>query len=425
MRNLIGLIPLAAISALFFAGPVSAQDYRLQPGDILQFSILGANPVNQRLTVDLGGQVNVPVGGSFEAAGRTIEDLRQSVVDRLKSGSFPLGTDESGGAIWATIFPEAVVLDIAEYRPIFLSGDVLTPGAQAFRPGTTVRQAISVAGGASPFRSRLDPSLELLGAEDQQRTLMARETSFRLELARLEAELAGADAPAFDAVPDNGLDRAGREALQSNEQETFETRERDFVERRNTISEGIRTIERRSELLAESQRNLEEENRLYREELERVQGLYSQGLVQVGRLNEAQRLVFLVASRALDTSAEITRLERELFEMRRSYEEAATDRRIQNLESQKQASLSLLTTQAELARLRQRLEFFQPRGVEPTVEIVRAGEAGNVQAGLDTPLLPGDTVVVRLNDVPEAQGVGRQVSIPSGTDRAAPTVVSR
>lgn len=425
MRNLIGLIPLAAISALFFAGPVSAQDYRLQPGDILQFSILGANSVNQRLTVDLGGQVNVPVGGSFEAAGRTIEDLRQSVVDRLKSGSFPLGTDESGGAIWATIFPEVVVLDIAEYRPIFLSGDVLTPGAQAFRPGTTVRQAISVAGGASPFRSRLDPSLELLGAEDKQRTLMARETSFRLELARLEAELAGADAPAFDAVLNNGLDRAGHEALQSNEQETFETRERDFVERRNTISDGIRTIERRSELLAESQKNLENENQLYREELERVQGLYSQGLVRVGRLNEAQRLLFLVASRALDTSAEISRLERELFEMRRSYEEAATDRRMQNLESQKQAFLSLLTTQSELARLRQRLEFLQPRGVEPTVEIVRAGEAGNVQAGLDTLLMPGDTVVVRLNDVPEAQGIGRQVSIPSGADRVASTVVSR
>lgn len=415
MRNLGRMICLAGMGAALLAAPAVAQEYRLQPGDILDFAVLGANPITQRLSVDLAGQINVPVGGRFDAAGRTIEELQGEVVDRLKAGSFPLGTDENGRTVWDAIFPEAIVLDIAEYRPVYLSGDVLTPGAQPFRAGTSVRQAISVAGGASPFRTRQDPALELLGAQEQQRTLLARETAVRLELARLDAELAGAESPSFDTVEENGLEAGEREELVANERATFDTRKRDLEEHRNTIAEGIRTIETRRELLSESQSNLEEENRLYREELDRVQGLYTQGLVQVGRLNEAQRLLFLVASRALDTSAEIARLERELVEMRRSYEQAATTRRITNLADQKEASLTLLSTQAELERLRQRLEFFQPRDVEPTVEIVResGGEAQTLAATLDTRLLPGDTVVVRLNDAPPPAAPGeRQAAIP-------------
>ncbi|WP_416357053.1 polysaccharide biosynthesis/export family protein [Aureimonas phyllosphaerae] len=421
MRHLKRLFPLAGFVALLFAGPAFAEDYRLQPGDVLQFSILSANPISERLVIDLGGQINVPVGGRFEAGGLTLEELRQAVVGRLKVGSFPIGRDENGRAVWDAVFPEAIVLDIAEYRPVFMSGDILTPGAQPFRPGMTVRQAISVAGGASPFRTRQDPSLELLGAKEQELALLARETSLRFQAARIEAELAEAEAPAFDAVPDNGLDAGKRAALRQSEQDLFDTRRQDFTEHRNTISQGILTIEKRSELLAESQKNLEEENRSYHEELERVEALFSKGLVQVGRLNDAQRLVFLVASRALDTSAEVARLDRELVEMRRSYEEASTDRRMQNLANQKQASLDLLSTQAELERLRQRLQFFQPRDSEPTVELVRGETQGVVAATLDTAVMPGDTVVVRLNDVPAASGAAREASAPAEAKTASNT----
>ncbi|WAJ29176.1 polysaccharide biosynthesis/export family protein [Antarcticirhabdus aurantiaca] len=399
---MIRLTAVLGLGVALFAASAQAQEYRLQPGDVLNFVVLGANRIDQRIAVDLDGQISVPVGGRFEAAGRTVAELQAEVAEKLKSGSFPIGADQNGRTVWDVIPPEAIVLDIAEYRPIYVSGDILTPGSQPFRSGTSVRQAIAVAGGASPFRTRQDPALELLGSEEQRRALLAQETGIELQIERLNAELKDGGVPAFESVRDNGLDPAQRDELLRNEQELFSTRQRDLDERRATIRQGIETIETRRDLLTESNENLQKETRLYQEELKRVEGLYAKGLVQVGRLNEAQRSVFLVASRSLDVSAELARLDRELVEMRSSLEEATTQRRSESLAQLKAASLELVATRAQIERLSQRLQYFSPRETEPTVEIMRdgGGRSERVAATLDTTLLPGDTVVVRLNDAP-------------------------
>ena len=62
------------------------------------------------------------------------------------------------------IAPDAVLVTIAEYRPVYVNGDVTKPGEQTFRPGMTVRQAVALAGGYE-----ITPA-DLRGALERQRT---------------------------------------------------------------------------------------------------------------------------------------------------------------------------------------------------------------------------------------------------------------
>src|SRR5262249_38734677 len=57
--------------------------------------------------------------------------------------------------------PDEILVSIAEYRPVYVNGDVAKPGPQPYRPGLTVRQAIASAGGFDVMRVRAkDPFLE-------------------------------------------------------------------------------------------------------------------------------------------------------------------------------------------------------------------------------------------------------------------------
>ena len=50
--------------------------------------------------------------------------------------------------------PGDVTTAIVEYRPIYVSGDVLNPGQYAYRPQMTARHAIALSGGPSTVRGR-------------------------------------------------------------------------------------------------------------------------------------------------------------------------------------------------------------------------------------------------------------------------------
>lgn len=402
MLHLRDLPILLGVGLLIVTSPAHAEAYRIQSGDVLNFAILGANNIDQRITVDLDGQVRVPVGGSFKAAGLTVEELHEEIVSKLKSGSFPLGTDANGRTVWDAIFPQAITLNIAEYRPVFVSGDVLNPGMQPFRSGTTVRQVLAVAGGASPFRSQQDPTLELLGSAEQYRSLLAQQIGVQLTTERVRAELASEPEPTFSNIPDNGLAASERTELEQTERATFEARTRDLSQEQATINQGIQSIEVRRGLLIKSQANLEGETKIYEDELKRSEGLYAKGLVQVSRLNDARRALFLVSTRSLDTSAEVARLERELVEMRQSLEKSVSDQKAENLKAMKTATLELASVKASLERLSQRMKFLSPRDQLPTIKIVRTenGSAATIAAALDMPVRPGDTLLVKLNDTP-------------------------
>ena len=56
---------------------------------------------------------------------------------------------------------DEVTTVIAEYRPIYVNGDVSKPGEYPYRPSITARQLVAVAGGYDILRTRMNnPYLE-------------------------------------------------------------------------------------------------------------------------------------------------------------------------------------------------------------------------------------------------------------------------
>jgi capsular exopolysaccharide synthesis family protein len=149
-----GLIaPFLGLFLLLAPMPVKA-DYLLKPGDVLEIKVLGVSEFNRRVAVDAGGQISVPLVGYMEAAGLSLPQLRDKLRDLLVERNIARN-------------PE-VLVGVAEYRPVYVSGDVVKPGAYPYRPEMCVRDGIALAEGYDQLHLHgRDPMLEAADARGE------------------------------------------------------------------------------------------------------------------------------------------------------------------------------------------------------------------------------------------------------------------
>src|SRR5262249_8607922 len=121
----------------------------------------------------------LPLVGNIYVVGAGLGDLTREVSDRLQQRSD--GAERPVAAV-----------EIVQYRPFSILGDVQRPGDYPYRPGLTVLGAISIAGGY--YRPelgllRLDRDIAL--AKGELRSLVAKQNHLLGREARLTAALAG------------------------------------------------------------------------------------------------------------------------------------------------------------------------------------------------------------------------------------------
>jgi protein involved in polysaccharide export with SLBB domain len=109
-----------------------AVEYRLGAGDKLRFIVYGEDDLSGEFDVDASGDVSLPLIGEVHAGGRTLRDLEVVVADKLKDGYL---TDPR------------VNIDVLNYRPYYIVGEVEEPGEFPYSAGMTVLNAVAVAGG--------------------------------------------------------------------------------------------------------------------------------------------------------------------------------------------------------------------------------------------------------------------------------------
>jgi polysaccharide export outer membrane protein len=137
----------ALIAALAFvlAAPMAlaqAAGYRIQPGDALTVTVLEDETLNRQLLVLPDGRISVPLAGSIRASGQTVEAVERVIADRLASNF----------AVRPNVFLSVVEInEEAELFPIFVLGRVGDPGEKEVEIGTTLLQAVALAGGLDPF----------------------------------------------------------------------------------------------------------------------------------------------------------------------------------------------------------------------------------------------------------------------------------
>lgn len=110
----------------------SSRVYRLTNGDKLNITVFGEENLSGPVEVNAQGQVNLPLAGEIPAKGLSIHQFRDSVARRLADGYLK---------------NPKVTVDITNYRPIYVQGEVKTGGEFQFKSGLNLRDAIAMAGG--------------------------------------------------------------------------------------------------------------------------------------------------------------------------------------------------------------------------------------------------------------------------------------
>ena len=155
-------ILLAFLLVLPGIAPAFAQSagYRIQPGDQLAITVLEDDTLNRQLLVLPDGTISVPLAGTVRAGGRSVESVEAAIADQLASNF----------AVRPSVFVSVVTVDETYGTfPIFVMGQVTTPGMVEVEPGTTMLQAIALAGGLDRFAATKRIQLRRADSTGQQR----------------------------------------------------------------------------------------------------------------------------------------------------------------------------------------------------------------------------------------------------------------
>lgn len=167
---------LAALPAL-----VMADDYKLGVSDRVKIRVQEWPDLNGEYTVTPDGAVSLPLIGNIAAVGMDLNDLAKAISDRLQQRS------ERGERVLTAV-------EIAQYRPFVITGDVQRPGQYPYRPGLTVIEAIGIAGGYyRPELGLLRLGRDVAVASGDIHTQSAKLNRLLAREARLKATLDGRD----------------------------------------------------------------------------------------------------------------------------------------------------------------------------------------------------------------------------------------
>jgi protein involved in polysaccharide export with SLBB domain len=105
----------------------------LETGDQLKIIVFGEDALSGIYEISPAGSIAMPLVGSIQAAGRTRSELEHALTRAYASGKF--------------IQEPKITVSVVSYRPIYVLGEVTTPGKYAYTTGVDVLTAVATAGG--------------------------------------------------------------------------------------------------------------------------------------------------------------------------------------------------------------------------------------------------------------------------------------
>ncbi|MBI1260829.1 MAG: polysaccharide export protein [Rhizobiales bacterium] len=125
------------------ADPSGTLDYKLGSGDKLRVNVFGEDDLSGEFDVTGTGKVSLPLIGQVQAMGLTLDQFSEEVANKLRDGY---------------LTNPKVSVEVLNYRPFYIIGEVTTPGQYPYTNGMTVLNAVAVAGGFT-YRANEDKVL--------------------------------------------------------------------------------------------------------------------------------------------------------------------------------------------------------------------------------------------------------------------------
>lgn len=129
----------AADGARASVAPPNHADYVIQPGDVLEVSVWKEKDLQRELMVRPDGGLNFPLVGDVIASGKSVEQLQKELASKLSK-----------------YVPDPVVTVAVKQslgNKIYVVGKINRPGEFVANRNMDVMQALSMAGGPTPYAS--------------------------------------------------------------------------------------------------------------------------------------------------------------------------------------------------------------------------------------------------------------------------------
>jgi polysaccharide export outer membrane protein len=361
--------------------------YRLEPGDRITVTVFGHVELSGDLLVDGVGNILLPLVGPVEVKSLTLSECEKLIYDRFTAGILKQPT---------------VSVRINELRPLYVLGDVRTPGAYQFRYGSTVNSAVALAGGLAQLVQSTALS-EFLQADERVRQLSVQRRALIIRRARIEAQRDGART--FSPPPQsNAAEAADVEDIVAIEQHTFSSQAALLQHQLTLLQSQKPRLENEIAALNSQISTAKDQIDLVKRRLDQYGQLSKQGLSLASSEMQFKLTQAAYESEIFRLTAQASRLQMDIGELELKIHEADASFKRQSVAELREVSERLreLDTTLPSAREIRELKLRQSAGLPDadaarTIRVtrVRNGSTNVLEATDSTPLEPGDIIEVK------------------------------
>jgi len=120
------------VGADAMASAAMSTDYQLAPGDKVKVTVFNEQDLTGEFSVNESGNVAFPLAGEIPASGKTVPQFKADVTKTL-NGRY--------------VRNPKVSVEVVNYRPFNVIGEVRNAGQFPYRPGLSMQDAVAMAGG--------------------------------------------------------------------------------------------------------------------------------------------------------------------------------------------------------------------------------------------------------------------------------------
>lgn len=327
--------------------------------------------LNGDYRVNADETVTIPGLGRVAVADITIGQLEEILSERA--------TAVAGRDVYVTV-------EVSEYRPVFITGNVPRFGPLPWQPGLTVEQALAAVGGIVQSQA-VDAIIQRRRAElDEQRLIAA--------MARLKAEQQGAERIEIPAELVKLSGKTEAEKLIEAQLTLMHNRRTSMQKQLDSLAAGKNLGYQELEALRVQRSRLDDQLQLRRKQRERIQSLLDKKLTVADRALEEEIKVSDLEEKSANISVAIARVQTTITNFEREALNLAEARK-------SEVDTEIIRLERELAQTRAVLDVLKDpdEEQEPSIRylISRRGKGNAVklmEAERSSSLMPGDLLSV-------------------------------
>lgn len=153
MRHIIQFLVIAFVVMVSTSAFAQQPIYTLGSGDKVRVTVFGEQDLSGEFEISGDGQISLPLIGNLDAGGKSLRELKSAMETALRDGYLK---------------DPKVAIEVMNYRPFYILGEVNEPGSYPYVSGMSVLNAVALGGGFS-YRADKEDILIIRGGDESRK----------------------------------------------------------------------------------------------------------------------------------------------------------------------------------------------------------------------------------------------------------------